>query len=443
MTSLDHRFSTLLRHTVSFTPNRWIIALSGGVDSRVLLDLMHHHQNISGERCMAIHVHHGLSPHADRWAERCQTWCQQYQIPLRIEHITLNELDGESVEEKARDARYQALSAHMTEGDVLLTGQHRHDQLETFLLALRRGSGPKGLSAMASIMPFAKGWLARPLLSVEQGEIEDYAKQQRLSWVEDESNQDRRYDRNFLRQEILPPLLARWPSLDRSVARSARLCAEQEALLDELLTPHLNNATRCDGSIQISYLTTQTELTRFRLLRMWLDNHKARMPSEAQLSQLWNQVALAKHDANPELMLNQGQIRRYGDGLYWLPTFADVSDWRATLTLNLPQVLPDNLGEVIIKPSAQGALAIPPDAHLDVIFNPQGLTAHPVQRGHSRQLKKLFQEYGVPSWLRRRTPILLCNGQVAAVAGLFVDRTFAGQQYEFVWHKNRVFVPQS
>ncbi len=443
MTDLYRQLITKLDTLVADTPKRWVVALSGGVDSCVLLDLLARYQTQFGGHCIAVHVHHGLSPNADTWASRCQSVCQQLNVEFKLEKVDLGDIQGESVEARARDARYQALAKHVQADDVLLTGQHSDDQMETFLLALRRGSGPKGLSAMAEKMPFGQGQLVRPLLNVSRHAIERYARERNLTWVEDESNQDTRYDRNYLRHQVVPQLTKRWPTIDAAINRSARLCAEQELLLDELLQAPYERALANDGSLEISELEQHSEALRFRLLRMWLDRQGALMPSQAQMSQLWHQVARAKLDANPQLILNQGQIRRYADRLYWLNKHQNISSWRGGLSLNTPLTLPDGLGELELIESENGSLALPHGACLEVSFEPQGLMAHPNQRGHRRKLKKLFQEYGVPSWLRRRTPIILCHDEVVAVAGLFVTRAYAGQQFELVWHQKHVFVPKS
>ena len=435
MTDLYHQLTNNLNSQVGQRPERWVVAFSGGMDSRVLLDLMARYQTEFGGQCLAVHVHHGLSPNADLWAERCASWCKLLNIEFVVEYVDLGNTQGESIEACARSMRYQALARYVRRNDVLLTGQHSDDQIETFLLALRRGSGPKGLSSMAKQMPFGQGMLLRPLLNTSRQEIESYANEQSLTWLEDESNQDHRYDRNYLRHNVIPALTQRWPTIHTSVARSASLCAEQEQLLDELLQAPFEHALNDDGSLKIVELSQHSAALRQRLLRMWLEKQGALMPTQAQLLQLWHQVALAKSDANPQLIVNQGQVRRYADRLYWLDHYQDISLWRGVLNLDTPLILPDGLGELELVQSENGSLALPRDACLEVSFEPQGLMAHPNQRGHRRKLKKLFQEYGVPSWLRRRTPIILCRDEVVAVAGLFVSRGFSGQQFELKWNK--------
>ena len=352
--------------------------------------------------------------------------------------MSLDTNSGESIELLAREARYQALAKHIQSGDLLLTGQHADDQVETFLLALKRGSGPKGLSSMAESMPFAGGTLVRPLLAIKREQIEAVAKEQGLDWVEDESNQDTRYDRNFLRHRIMPELSERWPSIHQAVQRSASLCAQQEALLDELLSAVFERALQSDLSLSIEELATHSELARARLVRMWLAKLNANMPTQVQLNLIWNEVALAQQDANPKLQLKQGEVRRFQNRLFWVTETVDVSTWHSAIQTEAALLLPEQLGELTLSTrSEQANIALPPHPELlRVTFNPEGLSAHPTTRNHSRKLKKLFQEYNVPSWLRRQIPILMYQDQVVAVGDLFVDQAFSGQDCELIWRKS-------
>ncbi len=420
-----------------------VLAFSGGVDSRLLLELLSRYQQVNSTgnnpiKCHAVYVHHGLSSNADDWADKCLMWAEQVGITCSVEQVSLDINSGDSIELLAREARYQVLSKHIQAGDLLLTGQHADDQVETFLLALKRGSGPKGLSSMAESMPFAGGMLVRPLLAIKREQIEAAAKEEGLDWVEDESNQDTRYDRNFLRHRIVPDLSERWPSIHQAVQRSASLCAQQEALLDELLGAVFERALQSDLSLSIDELATHSDLARARLIRMWLAKLNANMPTQVQLNLIWNEVGLAQQDANPKLQLKQGEVRRFQNRLYWVTETADVTTWQSDIQTDTALVLPERLGELTLNTSSeQATIALPPHPELlRVTFNPEGLSAHPTTRNHSRKLKKLFQEYNVPSWLRRQIPILMYQNQVVAVAGLFVDRAFSGQDCELIWRKS-------
>ncbi|MDE1310422.1 tRNA lysidine(34) synthetase TilS [Vibrio aestuarianus subsp. cardii] len=438
MTELYSIFSQTIKRYYQPT-GKLVLGFSGGVDSRVLLELLAQYKESHDYECCAVYVHHGLSENADRWAEQCQLWAQALAIPFFIETVKLDQNSGESIESLARAARYQALAKHITKHDLLLTGQHADDQIETFLLALKRGSGPKGLSSMAQHMPFGDGSIVRPLLSATRAQIEAYAQVKQLEWVEDESNQDTRFDRNFIRHQVTPVLTQRWPHFQQAVARSAELCAQQQLLLEELLQGELRSAQIPDGSLSIHHLSLHSELARSQLLRMWLAALGEPMPSKEHLAIIWNQVALARLDANPCLKLGDSEIRRFDQKLYCVQTQQDVSQWQAPIGLNQAVELPDGLGVLHLKAleqDNQGGIALAGKSQeLWISFDPQGLSACPVGRVGRRKLKKLFQEYGVPSWLRRRTPILMYRDQVVAVANLFIDRDFSGQDCELSWDK--------
>ncbi|MDH5936770.1 tRNA lysidine(34) synthetase TilS [Vibrio splendidus] len=444
MTHLIETFTSVL-HQSALKPSRLIVAFSGGVDSRVLLELAAQYAQTHGIECCAVHVHHGLSKNADHWAEQCQTWCDALSVSLAVDRVSLDINSGESVEKLARDARYQAFQQHIRQGDVLVTGQHIDDQLETFLLALKRGSGPKGLSSMAKVMSFGEAFIVRPLLSVTRADIEESARDMGLTWVEDESNQNLRFDRNFIRHQVTPTLTERWPSFRESVSRSAQLCAEQELLLDELLESHFQQALGDSQSLSIEALSQHSDLLRARLIRMWVSHCNQSMPSQKQLKLIWDEVACAQADANPKLVLNDVEIRRFNNQLYLVQDTKDLSNWVSEILIDENLLLPDGLGEIHFNSLPSDSVTHNCDSQsfslsntsesLRVIFNPEGLSAHPVGRGHSRKLKKLFQEYQVPSWLRRRTPILMDGDRVIAVLGLFVDKNYEGQDCEALWSK--------
>ena len=242
---------------------RLLVAFSGGLDSSVLLHaLAALRRQRPALQLRALHVHHGLSAFADRWVEHCRSRCADWQIPLTVTHVQVDARQG-GIEAAARAARYAAFSTALTEGEALLTAQHLDDQSETFLLALKRGSGPAGLSAMAARAALGEHLLLRPLLGCSRQTLESYAQRHALTWIDDDSNQDTRFDRNFLRLQVLPQLNQRWPHFASAVARSAGLCAEQEQLLDELLAEPLQNLLAADRSLAIDGLTDCSPVRRF------------------------------------------------------------------------------------------------------------------------------------------------------------------------------------
>ncbi|MDK1299650.1 tRNA lysidine(34) synthetase TilS, partial [Cronobacter malonaticus] len=294
-----------------------LVAYSGGLDSTVLLHQLVRLRETHPElRLRAIHVHHGISPNADRWAAHCQALCHRWQVPFELAYVELAQ-DGLGLEAQARKARYQAFAAALVPGEALVTAQHLDDQCETLLLALKRGSGPAGLAAMPAELPFAGSILLRPLLNTPRAQLEAWASRHQLVWIDDESNQDDRFDRNFLRLRILPALEARWPHFTEAAARSAQLCGEQEQLLDELLAPEL--AALMDGkTLAIAPLETMSALKRAALLRRWLAALNAPMPSRATLQRIWDEVAQSREDAAPRLKCGDYEARRYQGRLWWV-----------------------------------------------------------------------------------------------------------------------------
>lgn len=406
-----------------------LVAYSGGLDSRCLLQaavaFVAAHPAF---RLTALHVHHGLNPAAEQWVSHCQQVCAELGVALRVERVQLSVGPRQSLEAVARSARYQVLARHMSPTTALLTAHHLDDQLETLLLALKRGAGPRGLGAMAPEQPFASGMLLRPLLHCSRQQLEQWAQRQGWQWIEDDSNQDQRFDRNFLRHSIVPPLVARWPGLAATAARSAELCREQESLLAEIAAADLALCLTDNHNLQIEPMLGLSEPRRHNLLRHWLRQRCGQVPSAEQLRRIWPEVVLARADATPALVWAAGIIRRYAGQLWLTPAAAP-----APIDLPIPD-LPlhwqGECGELRLQPvAAQAQLRQPGDAEpLSLRFAQAGsLRVQPLTRAHSRELKKIWHEYGVAPWLRDRWPLLFYGEQLAAIPGLCVCRGFAGQ----------------
>ena len=259
----------IIKHT---RVTHFIISYSGGIDSTVLLYIMAELQRHYSHWCVsAVHVNHRLQPQADQWQQHCQSVCDAQDIPLTCFEVDLNLQPGDSVEAVARQKRYEQIATLMSEQHCLLTGHNQNDQVETFLLQLMRGSGLKGLAAMPVSKPYAAGCCIRPLLSVTRKKIEQYAHEKKLHWIEDHSNQDLRFDRNFLRHQVVPLLEQRWSSLSKAVSRSARHCATSQALVLELAKSDfalLKTAQK--QKINIPVLLKLDELRRINVLRYWI-----------------------------------------------------------------------------------------------------------------------------------------------------------------------------
>ncbi|ROR05039.1 tRNA lysidine(34) synthetase TilS [Erwinia sp. JUb26] len=410
-----------------------LLAYSGGLDSTVLLhQLVLLREQWPSLRLRALHVHHGLSPLADGWVAHCRRLCAEWQVPLEVVKVAVDARHG-GIESAARNARYQAIAQHIDPLETLLTAQHRDDQCETLLLALKRGSGPAGLAAMSAVQMRGDNPHLRPLLDFSRQQLEAWAARYRLSWIEDESNQDPRYDRNFLRLEVLPLLSNRWQHFSAAAARSAALCGEQEQLLDELLAESLDALIADDGSLGFTPLLSMSPVRRAALLRRWIAQQNGTMPSREGLERLWQEVVLSREDATPCLRLGTSEVRRFRDRLWWLTPsepLADTQlDWASPW---LPLPLPGELGQ--LKVDDDGVLLRQPLAseRVSVRFQARG-TFHIVGRAGSRPLKKLWQEAAIPPWQRERIPLLFYGEQLIAALGVFVTREGAPSSMETAW----------
>lgn len=423
---------------LSPTQSIWV-GLSGGLDSSVLLHAL---AGLGlGARLKALHVNHQISPNANDWQAHCEQLCARLAVPLVCEKVSVKNT-GRGLEDAARQARYQVFERHLQAGDYLLTAHHRDDQSETLLLRLLRGAGPRGLAAMARERPLGAGFLLRPLLDVSRAELEAYAREQGLTWVDDESNSNTDYDRNYLRQTLIPLLRLRWPSVDQRLGTSARLCAESEQLLEELAAQDLALAEprseRLGQSLALPALMQLSRSRRQNLLRHWLRQQGFEVPEQAHQQQIETQLAGLKPDA--ELCINwAGQsLRVYRQRLYALPVLAEPDAW-PTLPLYLVAgeshqlVLPDGGYLAFAADAAQPTTAPRLKANLQNLrlnWRQGGERSHPQGRTHSQSLKKLLQEAGLEPWWRERLPLIYAGDQLAAVGDLWVCKGFAADPAE-------------
>ncbi|MEJ2591345.1 MAG: tRNA lysidine(34) synthetase TilS [Candidatus Thiodiazotropha sp.] len=413
--------------------DRCHLALSGGLDSCVLLHLL----AALGDRLpwplQAIHVHHGLQAQADLWQTHCESLCAGYGIPLHTVRLNLEPAPGESLEAAARTARYQVLAGQMGAGDLLLTAQHRDDQAETLLLQLLRGSGPAGLAAMPALSRFGPGWLARPLLEYPRERLESYAREQRLAWQEDPSNQDLRFDRNFIRHRVMPLLALRWPAASATLARAARFSGELLTLAKAEAETDLSQARQAQGpGLSIHALRGFDSIRLRNLLRHWIAAAGAPLPHAKKLARIEREAVHGRDDAMPLVAWGGWEVRRYRDRLTLdraRPATETVRllDWPDRVEL----VLPDGLGRLVAEPGAGGIDAERwAAARVEVRFRRGGERCLPAGQAHHRPLKKLFQEWGVPPWERGRIPLIYLDGELAAVPGRLVCQPFAAADGE-------------
>ena len=406
-------------------PVYWI-AYSGGLDSTVLLHLCAALQERRAQRTFkAIHVHHGLQAEADAWANHCEQTCRRLGIGLRIQHADARPAPGDSPEASARSARYRVIRRCLEPGATVLMAQHQDDQAETLLLQLFRGAGLAGLAAMPVHAELAPGYLLRPLLDLPRTALRQYAGEHGLSWVEDPSNQNPKLERNFLRHAILPALLTHWPGIARTLARSARHCAEAHELLNARARELLGAVCGAEPhALDIPRLRSLGAGERRLVLRIWLKTCGYRTPPAAILERILAEGLNAGADRNPRVRWPEGEVRRYRDTLYLLPPLPAVAsgmthDWPSAATRCK---LPDGHGELQLKAMPGGGIALDcwRAARCSIRYRQGGEKIRLPGRAGSHELRKLFQEAGIPPWIRERVPLIYLDAQLAAVGGFWV-----------------------
>lgn len=393
------------------------VAYSGGVDSHVLLHALAHN-NIRQHDIRAIHIHHGLQAEADAWREHSIQQADFLNIPIEIRHVDAKPAKGQSPEAAAREARYAAFREIVQAGDVLLTAHNQNDQAETILLQLIRGAGVKGLSAMPSQANFNNGILFRPFLEISRATIESYAQRFQLTWIEDPSNQNTHFDRNYLRQTIFPLLASRWPSIEKTLSRSAEHCSSMNELLEELAQEDLERVVSNNNqAVNIERLLALSLARQKNVLRYWIENQQLPLPSTAHLEILLHDVVYAGEDKMPCVHWPGGEVRRFKGFLFSMLPLSDFDSsaeiyWDRKTALKLPADLGViKLDDQRIKGKPLSSI----EGTVIIRFRRGGEVLKIPGRDGTHELKKLFQEWCVLPWRRDRVPLIFSDEKLVAV----------------------------
>ncbi len=403
------------------------IAYSGGLDSHVLLHACATRLECK-EKITAVYVNHGLQALASEWAVHCQELAYALGVDFKTVVVDAQPSLGESPEEAARNARYTALKALLKKNDLLLLAQHREDQMETVLLQLFRGSGLRVMAAMPVTKVFGQGYCLRPMLDTSKAVLTAYAQQHALRWVEDPTNQQTHYDRNYLRLIILPLLKQRWLGLDKTIARTALHCAHADAVTLELATIVLGTlCNKKDNTLDCGQLNLYSAEVKHALLRAWLQTLDIRMPALKVLQKIDSDVVNAREDSMPQVIVNNAYcIRRYQQKLYCVasnpPSFDDsVMNWsnqHSELRVGVSHTL-------CCQRSSSGILLTTwQQASIEVRFRSGGEKICLPNRRGFHSLKKLFQEAHIPPWERLLIPLIYVNQRLAAVGDRWISAEF-------------------
>jgi len=418
----------------SLRPEHYWVGFSGGLDSSVLLHALAELRDHLRAPLAAIHVDHALQTLSAEWAEHCRRQCERLRIPLTRLVVDATPAAGESPEAAARAARYAAIASAIGPRAMLLTAHHLDDQSETLLLQLLRGAGVEGLAAMPAVRPWRGGWHARPLLGWRRAELRRWALDRGLRWVEDPSNAETRADRNYLRHRIMPVLGARWPAAVENIARSAALCADAAQIVEQQAERDLRPNRGADRRLRLAGLA-RLPLPRARnVLRLWLRELGAQPLPLRRLDEALRQLLDARPDAAVRVTWDGLELRRFR-GEAWLlagslagPPVGPLDWTEAARTLG------PGLGRLSRRRGAGGIdMRRWASGRVQIGYRHTALRCTPSGRSGSRTFKKLAQECAIPPWLRPITPVVLIDGEPAAIANCCVCAPYAAPPGEDGW----------
>lgn len=404
------------------------VALSGGVDSVVLLHILARLSDMMHFSLSAVHVHHGISRNAGLWSQFCCNLCHSLDVPIYVAYLQIRKENGLSLEAVAREQRYQVFNRSY--GDFVVLAQHRDDQAETLMLQLLRGAGVRGLSAMPIIRKQSRQaapQILRPLLHVSRHSIETYARHNHLNWIDDESNDSTAYNRNFLRHEIFPRLSQRYPNYSATLQRASEHLSESLLLLDELAIIDSAQCLQADKLI-VDQLRSLSPSRAKNLLRHILIKQGAALPSSAKLEELLQQLSAVQADNRIQIRFGRTEIRCFKGLVHILinrATFHRTDEtypWFGESELVLPQT-----GDTIRfdKTTGTGLCAVKLSTNpVTVRFRQGGERFRPACKRPRRSLKNLMQEAVIPSWNRDTLPLLFCGEQLIWVPGIGIDCEF-------------------
>ncbi len=397
-----------------------VVGFSGGLDSTVLLHALAALAPARERGLRALHVDHGLHARSADWTEHCSAFAARLAIPFVAATATIT-AGGKGLEDAARSARYRIFAEQLKTGESLALAHHADDQAETVLLKLLRGAGPQGLGAMRMLRDFGSSRLWRPLLNLQHELLHDYAQAHDLRWIEDPSNLDTRLRRNFLRAEILPRLLQRWPDATVAIAHSAAWARAAADFVDE-------HAQRALGQLQGTDAATLTwrrwlelpDALRDPVLRLWLRAAGYEEPAHFHVAELERQLRTAADDRAPCVRWDQCELRRYRELLYAMRPLAPLaagwqSDWNGS-----PVALPGG-GTLALNRETGPVTIAADDRPLTIRYRRGGEHIKPAGSTHTRELRLLLQEAGIPPWRRDRIPLISMNGELIAVADLVLS----------------------
>ena len=423
-------------------PNKFCIAFSGGMDSTVLLHVM---KNIIDEKSQirAIHINHNIVDNSKVWTRTCKSICKNFGIDIEIISLEVTH-NGYGLEAAARDERYKKLKEILYENEYLLTAHHEEDQMETVFLRMARGTGLDGLQGINEKYSFGEGIIFRPMLEVSKTSVMDYAKEHQLKWVEDSSNQDTHFDRNFLRKKIIPQFRERWPSIASSVSRLSQLSAQNIKILNQIAEEDIGPIANMN-ELPLAKLLDKSFERANNMLRYIILANGMSIPSMKTLQDGLKEMLDPETDKSV-IAWKDYCIRKYKNHLYFLsnsdlePNKVDVRiPWEIGKTVNLGE----NIGTIEATFIHGDGLSIKKCKNkLTISYRQGGELIKPIGHRINKSLKNLFQENQILPWMRDKIPLIYYQDELVSVADLWFNQNYVASQNEagFVvnWHKKMI-----
>ncbi len=405
------------------------VAFSGGMDSHVLLHVTSQLlQTQDAIALRAIHINHGLHHESEQWAKHAQQVCDELNVPLVVRNVVVDEKaeKANGPEGGARLARYEAFADIVHPGEHLLLAQHADDQVETFLLQALRGSGPDGLASIPRKRTFVGAYMGRPLLGCTQESLAEHAQANGLSWIEDPSNADNRFDRNFIRNEVLPLIRTRWPAATRTLSRSAMRCAASVQTLHDVAYEDLS-VVRVQGTTELSIVSLRVLPAErcFNVLRLWVRQAGLRMPRLQDLQQVMSDLLHARTDSLGVVNVRDYEFRRHGDKLFLINNPLKNEPFSLEWEPPYEDLIISETGQILsIEGCEEQGLQLPSEGSITVRSRIGGELIKLGEPAFHKAVKKVLQEAAIPPWQRDTVPLLYVNGRLAAVWNVVVAVDF-------------------
>jgi len=418
-----------------------LLGLSGGLDSSVLLHVLAEMQSKLNFKLKAIHIHHGLSSSADDWLYFCKKKCKLLDIDIYTEKVKVNKRSSLGIEGEARELRYRAIKKKQK--DIVVLGHHQNDQAETFILQLLRGSGLKGLAAIPEFDTKRMFW--RPMLNINKSLLESFAKENNIEYIHDESNQDERFDRNFIRQKVLPLIESRYPATIETITRSVSNISEGHHLNELVALDDSKNVMSDDKTyLLIENLKKLSKLRAINLIRWWLSLNNLLMPSRKNIEELFRQVNNIKSDTSLNLKISDNHSIRASSNKLFIVEINNQSSnydliWSGQEEIELP-----NKSRLHFLKTKNGGLSLSKIGvkTLHIKSREGGEKLKPFSDQPSRSLKYLFQKADIPHWERDQIPLIFANEQLVAVPDLGVQLEYQAnngeEAYQINWLRDKI-----